>query len=671
MDHKQPALSRTLPKDFTFHAFDEPRTPTRPVKELEIPPPPHHSSYRLRRPPLDILSNLGYNAMPFCSPDVPLPSIEFSKEVDTSSSSLDTNLTRHTSPGRLEVPPPQRRDPKTPEAQVREDIVGECRSWREESVTSGSDPIPRPSSACSNTSDSSVSSSGSFGSHPSFGGSCTSFESEIHDPFLAHSFPDRKQPLESPSKPAIARNVSPQFPGGHRWTSEMDNHLWNAYQLYLQDPTITPFKTVPGSVPPLGVSHRVAREARRTWPRVKHGLAKKHGQDTSQELESKADPTSEARSGSCTPKPGVVNSKPFWPRSDASTRKRLKQLCRRRFSIAPHYQRLLQSRSPSPFPELFIRSSSSSLSMGSYGASNPFARDLGVSLVATSLPASIPAVTIENKHVNSEQTNWFNNVAEQPLAMEPQTKSELQPPRNLVDEGPATVPRLGSPFMYHTWGPDTSRRHLRPVPPANVPETIHGPIGSRLRSSIPPEMITSAHKRRAMNQLDDEISPDRNAPPDLLPEPSKDEKKNPNYRRVRLRNRGATTSGLSSRERLNQLFTPPSHFGSNESKASALPATSSQAEPRKEEIKRLGSPFNSDRCAGRSLQSRHAPSRSEPFILARPTRDRASSLQSPPPFYFQHKDDVVSPPQLESSFTEASTMSGPHLHAPDARGPYS
>ena len=39
----------------------------------------------------------------------------------------------------------------------------------------------------------------------------------------------------------------------------MDNHLFNVYQMYLADPSVTPFKTVPGSIPPTGVCHRVAQ----------------------------------------------------------------------------------------------------------------------------------------------------------------------------------------------------------------------------------------------------------------------------------------------------------------------------------------------------------------------------------------------------------------------------
>ncbi|EEP76232.1 predicted protein [Uncinocarpus reesii 1704] len=668
MHNKSPGLSRTLPKDFMFHAFDEPRTPARAPKELEVPPPPHHSSYRLRRPRLDILSNLEHNTMPFCSPDVALPSIEFSQEADSSSDPLNSNLPGHTSRGHLEVPPRQRCDPKTPEAQVRGDIVEESRSWREETIASRSDPIPRPSSACSNISDSSVSSHGSFGSHPSFGGSCTSPESEIQDPFLAHSFPEQKQAFESPCKPTATRGLSLQLPRGSRWTSEMDNHLWNTYQIYLQDPTITPFKTVPGSVPPLGVSHRVAREARKTWPRVKHNLAKRQGRNMSQKTASDVEQAAEERSGSCTPTAGVVDSTPLWPRSNASTRKRLKQLCRRRYSIAPHYQRLLQSRSPSPFPEPFIRSSNSWYGTGSSEAgSNPFARDLGVSLVATSLPACISEATIENSNMNTDQANWFNNVAEhQPLATASQSQYFAHH-SNLAAENPVAIPRLGSPFMYHTWGPESSRR-MRPATPANIPETVHG-TGPRLRSSIPPEMLTNAHKRRAMNQLEDEISPDRNAFPDILQEPLQDGKKNPNYRRVRLRNRGATTSGLSSRERLNQLFTPPSLFGSNEGSTNGPQSSSSVAEPPKEEIKRLGSPFNSDRCSNRSLQPRHAPSRSEPFILTKPLRDRASSLQSAQPLYFAHERTVMPPhPTSEDLLTETKLTPTSDLDVPNLRG---
>ncbi|KAI1979245.1 hypothetical protein LOZ53_006435 [Ophidiomyces ophidiicola] len=658
-------FSSTLPKDFMFHAFDEPRTPTRPFQEPEgPPPPPHHSSYRLRRPRLDLLPQFGSKMIPFCSPDTPLPSIEFSQAVDPpSSDSLHQSSTAQSQNSLLDVPQRERCDPKTPEAQVFDDVVALNRNWRDEKMTPRTDPISRPSSACSNLSDSSVSSSGSFDSRPSFGGSCTSPESEISDPFVMQSYPERKQPCESPCKYMHSRGLSLQLPAGPRWTLEMDNHLWNTYQMYLQDPTITPFKTIPGSLPPLGVSHRVSREARRTWPRVKHGLSKNAFEETGKDVELK----NEMKSGSCTPTAGVSGStKPLWPHSDASTRKRLKQLCRRRFSIAPHYQRLLQSRSPSPFPEPFVQSSSNSLPVsGSYGSPNAFSRDLGVSLVATSLPANIPKINVENRHSSPPETDWFNKIAEKPSEVGLETQQVLQPP---VHGGPALIPRLGSPFMYRTWGPDNLRRRVHSAA-VNLPETVHG-TGSRLRSSIPPEMLPGAHKRRAINQLEDEVSPDRNAPTEYLPQPLKDNGKNQNYRRVRLRNRGATMGGLNSRDRLSQLFTPPSLFSSNESSNNVAHSSTSQVEAPKEEIKRLGSPFNLDLSKGRRMQSRHAPSRSESFILWKPTRARAASLQNAQTPRFEIGNTVTSHLTPEVLYTDAQLTPTPEVPAPDAHQDY-
>lgn len=657
MPYRQSGLSRTLPKDFTFHDLADPKTPTKPERELEVPPPPHHSSsYRLRRPRLDLF--LGErDSMPFSSPDVPLPSIEFSRDLtEISSHSSLIPSTEPSSVGLLEVPPRQRLDFKTPPAQVIDTAVDGYRNWREESVTVPADPIIRPSSACSNVSDSSVSSSGSYLSRPSLGESCTSPESEIHDPFL--SYPLKKHPVESPSKPAKQHGPPPNRWTGPRWTREMDNHLWNTYQMYLQDPTITPFKTMPGSLPPLGVSHRVAREARRTWSKVKFNPSRKRNHDALQQDDAddrQGFPWPGVRSGSSTPKASAVTQKPFWPRYDASTRKRLKQLCRRKFSIAPHYQRLLQSRSPSPFPELIPQFPSSGPSRrSSYSHPASFTRDLGVSLVSSSLPETIPEAVFGNELPRLGASEPSSSVVGERggNALESWSGDNL-----LAAQGPpSVVPRLGSPFVYHTWGPDNSRRHLRPTAPTDLRGTVHvtGPV----RRPALPDSFTNANKRRAIRPLEDDINPDgANLP--LLGDLAEGNM-NLNNRRVRIRNRGATLGGLSSRERLSQLFTPPSQSNSNNDQ---LLSASSSIRPPAEEIKRLGSPFRSD--AWQPPRSpRHAPSRSDPAILSSLARI-ASRRQSTGNCVLPRDQTSTSSDQVEGS-SDANTGPLPknNLHTP-------
>lgn len=567
-------FSHTLPKDFIFFPPNEPRTPNRPAREPIMPPRPGHSTHRIRR------RRLERKPIPFSAPDIPVPSIELPFEIEAPVAEEWQNLTESNSAHHLEVPPRERIDPKTPPAQIYEPLEQES-DWAGELSTPIGASINRPSSSCSNASDSSVSSSGSYASGPSYGGSCTSPETEIGDPFLDVSLPNNKENLKTPSK---VRHLAPDFPITHRWATEMDNHLWDTYQSYLQDPTITPFKMLPGSLPPLGISHRVAREARKSWLRFKQkGFGDRETENTE------------------------MATKQTWPRSDSATRRRLKELCKRKYSIAPHYQRLLMSSSPSPPPELLAHAYSGMSTRPESSGSDtvPFSRDLGVSLVSETLPGSLPEGDIGNQVISSSSP-----AAAGSTASHQQTASSLAitRPRDRAssDRKYDPVPRLGSPFMYYTWGPSNSRRRIRSITPVTPHDTIHV-TGSRLRSAMPPDLFSSPHKKR--------IVEDKTRP---IEDPFVDEEHNPNQRRVRFRNRGVTISTSGSRDRLAQLFTPPSQSGSN---ASDNPPPSHNLDridlATPEGIKRLGSPFALDRPAARPRQyPRHAPSRSEPFILS-------------------------------------------------------
>src|SRR6266496_67297 len=116
MAHRQPGLSRTLPKDFTFYPVgpDGPRTPERPAVEPKIPPPPHHASCRFQRRRIDIFPDLENDRDSFCPPDVPLPSIEFPR----TSQPWHLSSPEPTSSDRLQVPLGDRLVPKTPPAQI-------------------------------------------------------------------------------------------------------------------------------------------------------------------------------------------------------------------------------------------------------------------------------------------------------------------------------------------------------------------------------------------------------------------------------------------------------------------------------------------------------------------------------------------------------------------------
>lgn len=663
-------LSRTLPKDFAF--YPEPRTPERPARELDVPPPPQHNSHRSRKPRLDILSTFEPKSMPFCSPDVPLPSIEVPNESVASFDSERDILPHDQSSSYLQVPSRERLEFRTPPAQIRDIAADE--SFNENYASAYGNSISRPSSACSNASNSSASSCESYLSRPSVEGSCTSLESDSYDPFFSYPLSSRKEELQSPSRTGTTSATDFGSSAVTVWTSDMDNHLWNTYQIYLQNPMITPFKTVPGSIPPLGVSHRVAREARRTWPKIRRtspfpAKVTKHKRrslypDTFTGIkESPIDTGNDTRSGSTTPTASTPKAQMFWPRSNASTRRRLKELCKRKFSIAPHYQRMIDSRSPSPFPEIFGPSESQPqrpwTSAGHTTTS--FARDLGVSLVSTSLSTAMPTTTAVNMP-GATGHDWLSNAVASTIPSSVLPAPTLQTFSNNPSlANPREVPRLGSPFAYHTWGPDKLHRRLHRSASMSNPDTMHV-TGVRLRSPIPEEMYAGANKRRAISRLDDEVNPNGRAIQPELPELLSDDHKNINQRRVRLRNRGATTSAVGQRERLQQLFTPPSQFGSSgigarpSSSSQSIPSTISQAN----DIKRLGSPFSLRKLP----RSRHAPSRSEPFVASNIVGIYPQHGQDTPLTSDRYQEDMsyTPPGNIQTQAGRSSSMDPLQLH---------
>ncbi|CRG90712.1 hypothetical protein PISL3812_07757 [Talaromyces islandicus] len=637
MAQQPQGLSRTLPKSFTFpssYYHNTPRTPEHARVEPEIPPPPRHSSYRIRRPRFGSEANI-FSAMnnsapsifDFTRPDVPLPSIEFPPSETVSEpdfpppDSVTSDL--------LQVPALRRTEFKTPPAQIRTTPYNFPQPTPERSDNLQEDPIERPSSRAS---DSSVSSIETYVTQPSLGGSCTSPESDIYDPFGFQPEETRKYLLETPSSRATKRGQSLDTPKKNRsrWTTEMDNHLWNVYQIYLQDPTITPFKMLPGTLPPLGVSHRVAREAKKTWPRLKS--QKEQTPQTSETAGPSADKdglAAESRSGSNTPTGSKSTGLQLrWPRSEATTRRRLKILCRRKFSIAPHYQRLLASRSPSPFLDPFTTAREQRPQMGP--ASNESAafttRDLGVSLVSSSLPSAFtqPPFASPPSAEPTQAENWFNNPESQPFQQQPQpqpsiTISAAPTPAPAHPAAVEPFPRLGSPFMYNTWGPDTSNRELRTPARKVRRDTVHV-AGSRLRSPPRMDLGSNIHKRRVYHRI--ESSPNSTDIQRNVRDLARDGKLKDGQRRVRLRNRGNTTSGgFSSKERIEQLFSPTSPFTfparSENEQTQTASSTSEDAflRPRSETIRRLGSPFslkNKPRFQHPGTP-RHAPSLSDSF----------------------------------------------------------
>lgn len=566
------------------------------------------------------------NALPatlFAS-DIPMPSIEVPRATAAPRPPWHHRMTEPSPSEKLRPASYRSRPlPRTP--------PGQTKSPEEEIETVDWDR-QRSSSSCSTRSDHSFSSSSSFTSRPtSFGGSATSPDCDVQDPFMPQTFnlipatpTKRSKSLTLETKPAATR---------FRWTTEMDNHLWNVYQMYLADPSITPFKAAPGVTPPIGVCNRVARVARRTWPRatkVRHQIVKRHSfRDVMDDACAVRERTPKLSASLESPEDAPQNvypaaSKTQFPDKNI-TRRRFKELCKQKFSITPHYQRLRESRSPSPFTDQFSHNPSRLRipRAGPRQSSTTYAtRDLGISLVASGATGALAQLATGDSPPQSDE--WFNT----PVVTSSEAASS--PPTGLGIESdtlaPAsTVPRLASPFTYNTWdGPSRPRRE--PLPEINHYDTVSA-TGSRLLSPVRLDPFSNAHKRRAQHQLEDELSPGgsgirrQNAQQELVFTGVGDI----SQRRIRLRNRGATLGAASdSRDRLYRLFSPPPTREQPDSSGSTTlvgppppPSSASLAAPEPDDRhKRLGSPFEleANKRSNRSKSPRHIPSLSDPFV---------------------------------------------------------
>ncbi|KAJ5375299.1 hypothetical protein N7517_007305 [Penicillium concentricum] len=593
----QRQLSRTLPKNFTFSLGDnEPKTPERPSTTMNVPPPPRHSISSGRLPRVraragtNVCARMDMDMFQFHGSDVPLPSIE----VPQPTTDLEAPLFRDFANDEGYLAP-----------LAREGIL---RRHLRRSVTPGPNDIKRPDSACSTLSNSSVESIETFASRPSVG-SFTSVESDLFDSYFPLEM-SKEPEIESPSRPqkqSVNVKVSKKS-----WTRDMDTHLWNTYQIYLQDPTMTPFKMTPGSIPPLGVTSRVARRAKKTW-----------GQKSSRIVESISMKSVESK-GISTPKAVDEEVQPGWPKSDSKTRRRLKMLCRRKFSISPHYQRIMQSRTPEPITEMFGPPTDTRVK--DFADNSAYTtRDLGISLVASE-PTPLSQVTQDLPLT----TDWFNNPV--PAHVEPPVAKT--PSQHLRTGSAPSIPRLGSPFVYSTWGPGGSSRQIHDLNARRG--TVHVP-GYRARrntyldQSVPDtDDVFASVSREQKNPSDQEVER-------RLEDYVRDNKfQDMGHGRVRVRNRGATTSAVNPRD-MDQLFSPPSSLNSGpiepEETTPVLKPPINPLLDLGENIKRLGSPFRIEggfkRREAPKRVTRQAPALSDPFLSGGPSHTRRDDSTSP------------------------------------------
>lgn len=662
---KKFGMSITLPRNFapmSFDPSDAPRTPDQSFAQLDLPPPPQpHSTFRVRRPRINLgnfqTRNSGLPTTLFAS-EIPIPSsagpwaTEFAHN-DLSSDSIMPSIENTATPTRpklfqaISEPIDSTRlllaneslVPHTPSGQITQ-AVSESKQneWN----------LQRRASVSSHISNSSLSTTETYETRPtSYDGSVTEYDGEGLDPFASQEHV-KVIPATPQRRSKKIRLGTFLGKNNTEWTIDMDNHLFNVYQMYLADPKVTPFKTVPGSIPPTGVCHRVARRAKETWPkasRIEFPIVQRHKVRSLLDVRM----TSREKTPELEDFLSTNQRRPSWP-SESATRKRLKQLCREKFTISAHYNRLRESRSPSPFSDQFLPRRPSRLSTSPMNAEpdNTYStREMHINLVASGATAPLAQLTTGDSPPTESLLSSFNRDIDaveqdkQPASTGLGISEEPVVDKSKLFAG-ANIPRLASPFTYNTWdGPlRPENRHRRRVS-QNHFDTMHA-TGPRLLSPFEADGNLNINKRRAQHNLEDELSPSGSSLAGhtsglnlnevfVEPEPKQELVFSGfgdiNQRRVRLRNRGATLG--SAHEKIARLFTPtameedatsippvpplPSQFVPEQKLEAQIPSLAPPAMDDKH--KRLGSPFELDPNR-RSLRNkpRHLPSLSDPFI---------------------------------------------------------
>lgn len=449
----------------------------------------------------------------------------------------------------------------------------------------------RPQSAHSTTSESSE--NGSFyseGRHYRHDddGSCTSPDSDREDPFQFPVTQGKGKAISDPFvQPTIlngdlrskARNDAP-------WTNAQSNHVWAVYLLYLQDPTVTPFRIGARAVPPEGVCHRVAREVRRSWKGPKASLGSRVSENA-------------------TPTP--VSSKVYasWPHSSAATRSHLRELCRSKDNTAVSYYRHRQSRSPTPFTKPDPR-----LRMRTPEPQRPTFDVKDINLVlATSTAESMrpdgPLAKLATCGSPSERPVTKSSFSR----MEDFKPSSFGGSRSLATELDGSKDDcLGSPFVARTYGPSSSKNfsfnEYRPSVSRNLSDD-----GPRLRSPLMfdhSRSLNGTQKRRAQHDLDEELSPNGAiVRPSILNEQLFGTPLNAR----RVRSRGFSLGDEAFRRRPSGIFqpgfdfAPPPQMDLPSPTTNPVPSTASSTlvPPASIDPPRLGSPFSEAQTFPRRL----------------------------------------------------------------------
>ncbi|KAF2232982.1 hypothetical protein EV356DRAFT_449113 [Viridothelium virens] len=605
----KPHLSITLPRSFQFHYTDRqpPKTPEpEEVTNSPEPPQPPKQTYRVkrRRPAIPFSKQV---LPPDDHAHLPVPTIEIPDAPMECPQPMRPVSSSKAAEGLLSPLPSLQRmvsPPKTPLGQISQqssEISGDVSDWCSTSNGDAAQDLSRPSSSASGFSDSSFFSDESSDSFPSLGGSCTSPESDMSDPF---GFSHSKPTMPGMSSPSPAKPNENRANGKHhKWTEETDNHLWFTYMMYLQDPVVTPFKMFPGTVPPLGICNRVARRAESSWRGAKTSsiAISKNGTAVGTPRGGSPDTIRPPHSDSSTPtaqEPVKVPSK--WPYSKAATRKRLRALCKKKPSLSAHYSRLLQVRTPSPLNSSSPRPRTSRLTSPFGNADSSFStRDMNISLATTtseSMRMGGPLSQLSAAPSTPKQSQSCQ-YQRQPSAR----SSAHQKSQSLhFGIGLGTSPQpLASPFVPKPGHSDASVLNDHSGPSSSNAHSAHSPLAVpelgppiSLHAPVP---LNRSLKRRALHHFEDEPgfkARHENLLQELFGAPA-----DTSGRRVRHRGFSLDDAREGARS-LSTIFIPPPAQGpcnpSFQDDATSSIDTSRLAPPADPaaSIKRLGSPFN-------------------------------------------------------------------------------
>ncbi|CZT14282.1 uncharacterized protein RCC_00257 [Ramularia collo-cygni] len=590
----RPSFSIAMPTSPVFLAADADQMPHTPEARqqscqstAEPPPPPRPVPFKVKRKRPSAQFNLHHLDTSV------IPTIEMSE----APSQLSSPTFQHSVSARFLSPimsathsrtltPPTTPAPKLyPSFSQLESPADE---W--DMINNRKPTFQRANSVCSSFSDSSISSCGSSAFSAPINGYDSPL-SEANDPFMDDDPPKQARILQSPMRQdAAPKNKRVKTRRDVRWTQQMDDHLWMTFSAYLSDPTLTPFKMLPGSTPPMGVCDQVATKAKRTW------RARKAGPSTPGAMDMLFDSHDHIQlDGSPdTIRPTSLQiSQSKWPKN-AATRRRLRELCARRPSISAHYQRMLRTRSPSPFetsspgtqqpePTSF---SGIDMIMSLVTSTAPSMQPNGplaqlTSQVATPQPPPTPKPRRLSRPARPE--GWFDRI---PRSKAHQKSASLQSELNLNLEAAASqgASSLASPFDGDS---SSSRTHLLHSM-ANTRSLGRTEFNGKSLDS-PLEFRTGAptdRRSRKRRFRSDEEKPRRGALEDVFGPPSAESDVG--------RSRGFTVGAICATDNLTKMFTPrlPT-FDQPMAEAPTMAELGSRSAPRRlaEPVPRLGSPF--------------------------------------------------------------------------------